>query len=64
MLLHSLAISEHVTMASSLPIYSLHDVSRHNTPKDLWIVINKEVFDVTEFQAEHPGGERGELSTE
>jgi cytochrome b involved in lipid metabolism len=47
-----------VSMASSLPIYSLQDVSRHNTAKDLWIVIDKEVFDVTGFQAEHPGGER------
>ncbi|GIC89047.1 uncharacterized protein Aud_005448 [Aspergillus udagawae] len=45
-------------MASSLPIYSLQDVSRHNTTKDLWIVIEKEVFDVTQFQAEHPGGEK------
>ncbi|GAQ09915.1 alpha-ketoglutarate-dependent dioxygenase alkB homolog 2 [Aspergillus lentulus] len=53
-----------VSMASSLPIYSLQDVSRHNTSKDLWIVIDKEVFDVTEFQAEHPGGERSELSTD
>jgi cytochrome b involved in lipid metabolism len=51
-----------VSMASSLPIYSLQEVSRHNTAKDLWIVIDKEVFDVTEFQAEHPGGERSELS--
>jgi cytochrome b involved in lipid metabolism len=53
-----------VSMASSLPIYSLQDVSRHSTAKDLWIVIDKEVFDVTEFQAEHPGGERSELSTD
>lgn len=51
-------------MASSLPIYSLQDVSRHNTSKDLWIIIDKEVSDVTEFQAEHPGGERSELSTD
>jgi cytochrome b involved in lipid metabolism len=51
-----------VNMASSLPIYSLQDVSRHNTGKDLWIVIEKEVFDVTQFQAEHPGGEKSELS--
>ncbi|KAF7157329.1 hypothetical protein CNMCM5623_001452 [Aspergillus felis] len=45
-------------MASSLPIYSLQDVSRHNTSKDLWIVLDKEVYDVTQFQTEHPGGER------
>ncbi|RHZ55430.1 cytochrome b5-like heme/steroid binding domain-containing protein, partial [Aspergillus thermomutatus] len=47
-----------VTMASSLPIYSLQDVSRHNTSKDLWVIIDKEVFDLTLFQAEHPGGDR------
>ncbi|KAF7183471.1 hypothetical protein CNMCM7691_003670 [Aspergillus felis] len=45
-------------MASSVPVYSRQDVSRHNTAKDLWIVIDKEVYDVTQFQAEHPGGEK------
>ncbi|KAH1909328.1 hypothetical protein KXW10_003854 [Aspergillus fumigatus] len=45
-------------MASSRPVYSLQEVSRHNIAKDLWIVIEKEVYDVTQFQAEHPGGAR------
>ncbi|KAF4290767.1 hypothetical protein CNMCM8686_000697 [Aspergillus fumigatus] len=53
-----------VSMASSLPVYSLQEVSRHNIAKDLWIVIEKEVYDVTQFQAEHPGGARSESSTE
>ncbi|KAK9578709.1 hypothetical protein V6Z92_006545 [Aspergillus fumigatus] len=47
-----------VSMASSRPVYSLQEVSRHNIAKDLWIVIEKEVYDVTQFQAEHPGGAR------
>ncbi|KAH2864717.1 hypothetical protein KXV67_007718 [Aspergillus fumigatus] len=53
-----------VSMASSRPVYSLQEVSRHNIAKDLWIVIEKEVYDVTQFQAEHPGGARSESSTE
>jgi cytochrome b involved in lipid metabolism len=32
------------------------EISAHNTSSDLWIVIDQKVFDVTQFQEEHPGG--------
>ncbi|CED83134.1 mitochondrial cytochrome b2- [Phaffia rhodozyma] len=35
----------------------MEEVEKHNTEDDLWIVLNGEVWDLTEFAAEgHPGG--------
>jgi len=33
------------------------EVAAHNKKKDLWVVINGSVYDVTPFVDEHPGGE-------
>lgn len=38
--------------------FSREEVAKHNTPEDLWIIINDEVFNVTEWQNDHPGGRR------
>jgi cytochrome b involved in lipid metabolism len=38
--------------------FSLAEVSSHNTTADLWIIINDEVYDVTDFQKTHPGGDK------
>lgn len=37
---------------------SLADVASHNKPDDLYIVIDEEVYDVSKFQDEHPGGKK------
>ncbi|CAG9830563.1 unnamed protein product [Diabrotica balteata] len=37
--------------------YSLADVKKHNDNKSTWIVIHNNVYDVTPFLNEHPGGE-------
>lgn len=37
------------------------EVASHNTASDLWIILNEEVYDVTEFQKTHPGGEKSML---
>lgn len=35
----------------------MQEVEKHNTEGDLWVVINDQVWDLTEFAAEgHPGG--------
>ncbi|CAI7666334.1 hypothetical protein N7533_000436 [Penicillium manginii] len=39
-----------------LPEYTLKDVAAHNTKKDTWIVIHGQVFDITEYCQDHPGG--------
>ena len=32
------------------------ELSQHNKPQDAWILIEKTVWDVTEFAEQHPGG--------
>ena len=36
--------------------YSLADVEEHKTLQSAWIVIHDEVYDVTKFLDDHPGG--------
>ncbi|KAG9391044.1 Cytochrome b5-like Heme/Steroid binding domain [Carpediemonas membranifera] len=38
-----------------LPIIPLQEVRKHNDRKDAWIVINGDVFDVTNYARSHPG---------
>jgi len=37
--------------------FSLKEIEKHNTKESCWIVIHDNVFDVTKFLEEHPGGE-------
>jgi cytochrome b involved in lipid metabolism len=36
--------------------FTLEEVKKHNQEKDAWVVMDGEVFDVTKFLNEHPGG--------
>ncbi|RNE94902.1 cytochrome b5-like [Trypanosoma conorhini] len=37
-------------------IISFSEVEKHAQEDDLWLVINKKVYDVTKFVDQHPGG--------
>ncbi|CAA7405049.1 unnamed protein product [Spirodela intermedia] len=38
-------------------VFTLADVSKHNTREDCWLLINDKVYDVTKFLDDHPGGD-------
>jgi hypothetical protein len=40
-------------------VVSVQEVTKHNIPEDLWIVVDGTVYDLTEFAPEHPGGAGG-----
>ncbi|XP_072278677.1 cytochrome b5 type B [Pyxicephalus adspersus] len=37
--------------------YTLEEVQKRNSAKELWLVIHGRVYDITSFVEEHPGGE-------
>ncbi|KIK68935.1 hypothetical protein GYMLUDRAFT_34953 [Collybiopsis luxurians FD-317 M1] len=39
-------------------VYTMEEVAKHKDKKDVWVVVNGEVLDVTEFLPDHPGGEK------
>lgn len=45
------------TMSRSLPLLSIKEVSKHNTPKDAWVTLyNRKIYNVGDFLEEHPAG--------
>ncbi|KAJ9656873.1 hypothetical protein H2201_008395 [Coniosporium apollinis] len=38
--------------------FSKDDVAAHKKPDDLWIIVDEDVYDLTKFQEEHPGGKK------
>lgn len=40
----------------SLNLISTEEVKNHNKRSDCWLIIDKKVYDVTEFIPQHPGG--------
>jgi cytochrome b involved in lipid metabolism len=35
--------------------FTVSDVESHNKPSDLYIIVDEDVYDLTQFQDEHPG---------
>ena len=51
------ASNEHSQQTTSdSKAYTAADVAPHNTAKDCWLIIENQVFNVTQFLVEHPGG--------
>jgi cytochrome b involved in lipid metabolism len=42
--------------------YTMDDIGKHNNKGDCWFVVNDKVFDVSNFIAKHPGGEKDILN--
>jgi cytochrome b involved in lipid metabolism len=42
--------------------FSTADVASHNKGDDLYIIVDEDVYDLTTFQDEHPGGKKSEYS--
>jgi len=38
--------------------FKASDVATHKKPDDLWIIVDEDVYDLTKFQEEHPGGKK------
>jgi cytochrome b involved in lipid metabolism len=44
-------------MSEQTTIYTIEEVSVHNTEQNLWVALNGKVYNLTEFVAKHPGGQ-------
>lgn len=51
-----LASTKEKNIESQSKYYTLEEVSRHNSEKDIWMVINGIIYDVTQYASYHPGG--------
>lgn len=40
----------------STAVYTMDEVSKHNSLKDLWVVIEGAVYDLSQYADKHPGG--------
>ncbi|KAG6787372.1 cytochrome b5 [Populus alba x Populus x berolinensis] len=49
-------------MGGNGKVFTLAEVSAHNSPKDCWLVVEGRVYDVTKFLEDHPGGDEVLLS--
>ncbi|KAG9447479.1 hypothetical protein H6P81_013607 [Aristolochia fimbriata] len=49
-------------MGADGKVFTLAEVSTHNTNKDCWLIIGGKVYDVTKFLEDHPGGDEVLLS--
>ncbi|XP_067632904.1 cytochrome b5 [Eurosta solidaginis] len=38
-------------------LYTREEIGKHNTNKNTWLIIHNNVYDVSQFLNEHPGGE-------
>merc|ERR1740130_2172034 len=44
------------TKKETKKMYSMEEVKLHNKEEDMWMVVYGEVYDVTAFSDDHPGG--------
>ncbi|CAB4025555.1 cytochrome b5 type B [Paramuricea clavata] len=44
-------------MSSTKRLFTLKEISKHNSPGNIWIVVHGKVYNISKFITEHPGGE-------
>lgn len=49
-----------VNYSNTVTCYTARQVAEHKAANDLWIIVDNDVYDVTRFQHDHPGGHKGE----
>ena len=42
-------------------VYSRYEVAQHTREGDIWVIIENDVYDLSQFLHEHPGGIKGKL---
>jgi L-lactate dehydrogenase (cytochrome) len=50
------AADDEKKMAQTTKLVSVDQILAHNTPDACWLVIEDQVWDVSKFAPEHPGG--------
>ncbi|XP_029662769.1 cytochrome b5 isoform X1 [Formica exsecta] len=50
-------VKEDTSAASSSKLFTRAEVAKHTDPNDTWIIIHNNIYNVTPFLNEHPGGE-------
>ena len=41
--------------------FTMDEVAKHNKKDDIWVIVDRQVLDVTKFLPDHPGGEKAIL---
>jgi flavocytochrome c len=54
-------VEEKSSKAPSTQSFSIEEVAKHNKKDDVWVVVDGQVLDVTNFLPDHPGGEKAIL---
>lgn len=49
------ALNDHINPPQ---LISIDELSKHSTENDCWVAIRDEVYDLTNFLKDHPGGKR------
>ncbi|KAK7114096.1 hypothetical protein V1264_000216 [Littorina saxatilis] len=55
--LDCVTVTQHRNMASQKKVFRAEEVKSHKDSKSTWLIIHNQVYDVTKFLDEHPGGE-------
>lgn len=47
-----------ISITNMSKVFKAEEVAAHKKPDDLYIIVDQDVYDLTQFQDEHPGGKK------